>query len=212
MRRTRTPGPRLRPTARSRRALLPRHSRSPQRRTRPWLGDLSERWTPVREVLLSRESVDLMILPASPGACEIHAGGRGHARLQWADQRITYEPVTGDPLAIGPQLKITEDESYDVTFASDYPDALVQIARLSDSPRSGEIILSAARNWDFRSKYEPIPHESSHGALHRDHMLVPLLMSRAPITTPRRTVDVMPSALKALGITIPAGLDGTSFL
>ena len=183
-----------------------------KRRTRPWLGDLGERWKPVREVLLARESVDLMILPVSPGACEIHAGDRGQARLEWADNRITYEPVTGDPLAIGPQHGITEDESYDVTFGSDYPDALVQIARLSDSPRSGEIILSAARNWDFRSKYEPIPHESSHGALHRDHMLVPLLMNRAPITTPRRTVDVMPSALKALGITIPPGLDGKSFL
>ncbi len=109
-------------------------------------------------------------------------------------------------------MEITDDESYHATIDSDYPDSLVQISRLSDSPRSGEIILSAARDWDFRAKYEPIPHYSSHGALHRDHMLVPILMSRAPSIVPKRTVDVMPSALKALGIAIPQGLDGTSFI
>ncbi len=183
-----------------------------KRTTRPWPDDLDAKWQPIRDALLARDSVDLMILPTGIGACEIHGNGRGSARLQWANGRITYHPVTGDPLAIGAQRELTEDESYDVTLASDYPDSLVQISRLSDSPRSGEIILSAARNWDFRSKYEPIPHESSHGALHRDHMLVPLLMNRAPVSQPRRTVDVMPSALQALGITIPPGLDGRSFL
>ena len=183
-----------------------------KRRERPWLGDLDERWGRIRDVLLARESVDIMILPVAIGNCEIHGSNRGHARLEWRNGRVSYEPVTGDPLGIGPHRDLTEDESYDVTLGSDYPDSLVQISRLSDSPRSGEIILSAARNWDFRSKYEPIPHESSHGALHRDHMLVPLLMNRAPVSQPRRTVDVMPSALKALGITIPPGLDGQSFL
>jgi|SRR5687767_2970502 len=181
-------------------------------RARPWLHEIDERFTPVFDVLLARESVDLMILPTGVGSCEIRTASRGHAALTWANGRVSYEPVTGDPLAIGPQHQITEDESYDLTLTSDYPDSLVQIARLSDSPRSGEIILSAARNWDFRAKYEPIPHESSHGALHREHMLVPLLMNRAPSTRPRRTVDVMPSALDALGIMIPPGLDGKSFL
>jgi arylsulfatase A-like enzyme len=87
----------------------------------------------------------------------------------------------------------------------------VQIAHLAASPRSGDVILSAARDWDFRAKYEPIPHVSSHGALHREHMLVPLLLNRPPSLTPRRTVDVMPSALAALGIATPKTLDGVSF-
>jgi len=42
-------------------------------------------------------------------------------------------------------------------------------------------------------------------------MLVPLLANRPLAGLPRRTVDVMPSALKALGIGIPPGLDGKSF-
>lgn len=181
------------------------------RTTRPYLDDMDERWHRVKDVLLARESVDLMIVPRGIGACDIHNNDRGTARLSWGEGRVSYEPGSGDPLALGHLSRITEDESYDVTIKSDYPDSLVQISRLSDSPRSGEIILSAARDWDFRAKYEPIPHYSSHGALHRDHMLVPILMNRAPPVVPRRTVDVMPSALKALGIPIPPGLDGVSF-
>lgn len=181
-------------------------------RERPYLPTMSEKWQPVRDALLARESVDLMIVPIAPGACEIHAHRRGHARMDWSDNHISYTPIKGDPLTLGFQYNLTLEEAYDLTFPTDYPDSLVQISRISDSPRSGEIILSAARDWDLRAKYEPIPHCSSHGALHRDHMLVPLLMNKPAHSKPRRTVDVMPSALVALGIPVPEGLDGRSFL
>jgi arylsulfatase A-like enzyme len=182
------------------------------RRTRPWLADLGGRWQAIRDALLSRDSVDLMILPTGAGSCEVHARERGFAVLSWNAGRISYQPATGDPLGIGAHHDLDDRHAYDVTMTSDYPDSLVQIARLSESPRSGEIILSAAREWDFRAKYEPIPHTSSHGALHREHMLVPLLTNHPIRGLPRRTVDVMPSALQALGIPIPSGLDGVSFL
>ncbi len=182
------------------------------RRERPWLADLSPRWQALRDGLLARESVDLMILPVAPGQCQVHGRGRGYATMQWTADRITYCPVSGDPLGTGARHELTLDESYDLTIATDYPDSLVQISRISDSPRSGEIILSAARQWDFRAKYEPISHYSSHGGLHKDHMLVPLLTNKALHIKPRRTVDVMPSALAALSRPVPPGLDGTSFI
>jgi arylsulfatase A-like enzyme len=180
-------------------------------KTRPWWPSLRGNWGELVERLLSLESVDLMILPTSPSSCEIVAPGRGTARLSWSESRYCYVPSTGDPLGIGEQQPLDDRESYDVTFGSDYPDALVQIAHLAGSARSGDIVLSAARDWDFRAKYEPIPHVSSHGALHREHMLVPLLLNRVPEHSPRRTVDVMPSTLAALGITPPKTLDGVSF-
>jgi hypothetical protein len=155
--------------------------------------------------------VDLLILPNSPVSCEIRANGRGSATLAWGESRYSYTPRSGDPLGIGVQNSLGEGEAYDATIESDYPDSLVQIAHLIASPRCGDIVLSAARDWDYRARYEPIPHVSSHGALHREHMLVPLLLNRAPLGTPRRTVDVMPSALAALGITAPKTLDGVSF-
>jgi hypothetical protein len=43
-------------------------------------------------------------------------------------------------------------------------------------------------------------------------MLVPLLLDAPVARRPRRTADVMPSALAALGIAPPPGLDGESFL
>jgi hypothetical protein len=125
---------------------------------------------------------------------------------------ISYRPGTGDPLGIGAHELLDDRRAYEVTINSDYPDALVQIATLAASPRSGEIILSAARDWDLRGRYEPIPHVSSHGALHREHMLVPLLTNRPMHNAARRTVDVMPSALSALGLDVPDGLDGVSFM
>ena len=180
-------------------------------KTRPWWPSIGTRWSELVEKLLSRESVDLLMLPTSQSSCEIVAPGRGAATATWSESRYSYTPTTGDPLGIGEHRSLDDSQAYDATIESDYPDALVQIAHLIGSPRSGDIILSAARDWDYRARYEPIPHVSSHGALHREHMLVPLLLNRAPERTPRRTVDVMPSALAALGITPPKTLDGASF-
>ncbi len=182
-----------------------------EQRERPWWPSRDPQWKAIAELLLSRSSVDLMILPRSPSECEIHSRVRGQARMTWENETISYEPMTGDPLGIEAQRALDADEAYEACIASDYPDGLVQIAHLSGAARSGEIILSAARDWDFRARYEPIPHVSSHGALHREHMLVPLLVNRPVPGLPRRTVDVMPSALRALGITIPHGLDGEAF-
>src|SRR6266550_4173027 len=182
-----------------------------ERKTRPFWPALRDRWTDLAQGLLARASVDLIILPISPASCEIRAPGRGSATLAWSESRYTYATRTGDPLGIGEQKSVSDAEAYEATIESDYPDALVQIAHLIASPRSGDIILSAARNWDYRARYEPIPHVSSHGALHREHMLVPLLLNHCPAGTPRRTVDVMPSALAALGIAVPKTLEGISF-
>jgi hypothetical protein len=177
----------------------------------PWSA-LEGKWSWLPERLLERESVDLLLIPLGGNHCEVRGRGRGMARVAMENGRYSYRPVTGDPLAIGAHESLSHDDAYDVTTASDYPDAIVQIAHLAGSARTGEIMLSAARNWDFRAKWEPIPHVSSHGALHREHMQVPLLLNRPAGGVPRRTVDVMPSALSALGIAIPGGLDGRSFV
>ena len=179
---------------------------------RPWWPSLARRWSELVVSLLDRPSVDLLILPLSADQCEVRSGARGAAVICARGGVYSYRPVTGDPLGIGWHEWLCDEAAYEVTMASDYPDAIVQIARLASASRSGEIILSAARGWDFRARHEPIPHVSSHGARHREHMLVPLLTNRPLASAPRRTVDVMPSALAALGLEVPPGLDGTSFI
>ena len=181
-------------------------------RERPWWPALDARWRALADAMVERRSVDLVLLPHGPTRCEVRARGRGRAFVEHEGGQYRYVPDGGDPLGIGSLRGADAQRAYDATIGSDYPDAVVQIAHLAGSARAGEIILSAARNWDFRARFEPIPHFSSHGALHREHMLVPLVTNRPVAGTPRRTVDVMPSALAALGIPIPAGLDGLSFL
>jgi hypothetical protein len=180
---------------------------------RPWWPELAARWEPLAAALLDRRSVDLLLLPYNENRCEVRALGRGAAFVERGDDRFSYRVSTGDPLGIGRDLDAVDAiTAYDATIATDYPDSVVQIARLAGSRRSGELILSASRGWDFRARYEPIPHVSSHGALHREHMLVPFLVSRPVAGQPRRTVDVMPSALVALGLRVPARLEGRSFV
>ncbi len=161
--------------------------------------------------LLERESVDLMLLPCT-GGCEIRSAHSGNAMIHWdGGMKYSYAPGTGDPLGVGNQFELTEAEAYDATIESQYPDSIVQIAALSRSSRCGDIVISASPGWDFRAKYEPIPHVSTHGSLRREHMLVPILMNHPPGILPRRTTDIMPSALSALGLSIPPALDGKSF-
>lgn len=183
------------------------------RRERPFLRGLTDRFASLPERLLRRESVDLMMLPLDASRCAVWSAARGRGTVSVDHDRFSYQREAGDPLGIGRDLGgVGATEAHDTTRATDYPDSVVQIARLAASPRCGDIILSARRDWDFRARYEPIPHVSSHGALHRDHMIVPLLLDRAPAKTPRRTADVFPSALQALGIQVPPGLDGESFI
>jgi hypothetical protein len=188
-----------------------------QRRRRPWWPALTPQWGPLADALLERPSVDLLLLPHGENRCEVRTTGRGAAFVERSGgrtaERFAYRASSGDPLGVGRDLDdVDAGAAYEATIATDYPDSVVQIARLAGSRRSGELILSASRGWDFRARYEPIPHTSSHGALHREHMLVPLLVSKPIAGQPRRTVDVMPSALVALGLPVPAGLEGKSFI
>ncbi|MGQ0643560.1 MAG: alkaline phosphatase family protein [Gemmatimonadaceae bacterium] len=184
------------------------------RREQAFWPALEPQWRALVDALLERRSIDLVLLPHGSGKVAIHSRARGRAIVESLGRWHSYRPETGDPLGIGDIAEngVTEEEAHEITYDTDYPDSLVQIARLAACSRAGDVMLSASRGWDFRGRYEPIPHVSSHGALHRDHMLVPLLLNRVCSNIPRRTVDLMPSALAALGIDTPADLEGTSFV
>jgi hypothetical protein len=183
----------------------------PRRRTRPGWVALAARWEPFARQLLERPSVDLAILAEGAERCEVRSA-RGTATVEHHGNRYVYRRVDGDPLGLGRNVEGDADEAHDATIDSDYPGGIVQIAVLAGASRSGDVILSATPGYDFRARYEPIPHLSAHGALHRDHMLVPLLTNRAPRIAPRRTADLFPSALAALGVPAPTVLDGRSFV
>ena len=179
---------------------------------RAWWPALAARHGALADALLAREAVDLVLLPLGDARCEVRSAHRGTALLEREGERYHYRRLDRDPLGVGRDLVGSADETFDATRDGDYPDAIVQILALASAPRAGDIILSAAPGWDFRARYEPIPHRSAHGALHRDHMMVPLLTNRPTARTPRRTTDLFASTLAALGVTAPERLDGRSFV
>ena len=183
------------------------------RRERPFQRGFSSRFATLPERLLRRESVDLALIPLDENRCSVLSQSRGRGTVTRKNDRFSYHRDDGDPLDVGDDLScVCATEAHEATRTTDYPDSVVQIGRLTASPRVGDIILSASRDWDFRARYEPIPHVSSHGALHREHMTVPLLLDRPVSKTPRRTTDVFASALQVLGVTAPARMDGESFI
>lgn len=185
----------------------------PQRRQAAGWAAHAARWEPLVHDLVSRPSADLVILPVDETTCEVRSARCGSAQVSSAGALITYTPTDGDPLQLGTQpLRLSHEASWERCAETDYPDALVQIAHLADAPRVGDIILSAAPGWDFRARFEPIPHRSTHGSLHRDHMWVPLLGNRPVTRPPQRTVDLFPSTLTALGLPPVAGSDGETFV
>jgi arylsulfatase A-like enzyme len=182
------------------------------RRERAWWPALAARHGDLAELLLARDATDLLLLPLGPDRCEVRSRARGAAIVERSGACLRYTCVSGDPLVLGGNTAGTADVLLDATRDGPYPDAVVQVVALAGSQRAGDIVLSAASGWDYRARYEPIPHRSAHGALHRDHMVVPLLTNRATARAPRRTVDVFASALDALEVEAPSRMDGRSFL
>jgi hypothetical protein len=167
-----------------------------------------------------REVVDWLLLEPAVDVLATRDGDglrvesrRGRALLAERDGKVEYRPLEGDPFGFAavPE-RMTHEEALERTFETAYPDALVQLVQLLRSPRTGDLIVSATPGFDLRFRYESPEHRSSHGALYRQHMLVPLALSAPLDARPMRTADVFATVLDWLGRDPPAGIDGVSRL
>jgi len=93
-----------------------------------------------------------------------------------------------------------KDEWFTATRKTIYPDGLFQIAQLFDSPRCGDIVVTAKTGWDLMDQ----GHKASHGGLERTQIHVPCVMAGPGVKqgtiSVARTVDLYPTYLKYLGI------------
>jgi len=177
----------------------------------PW-PVLKPRWEARLQPALDHDAIDLVAVWRGTSEVEVWRRGHGSAVIASRDGAYSYRPLDGDPLGVDAFEGVGALEAHERTRDSSYPDAVVQLAALVPSDRAGDVTISAAPGWDLRRRYEPVEHASSHGGLHRAHMEVPLIVGCRPVVTPRRTVDLFPSVLQALGIRRPDRLDGTGFL
>ncbi|HEY3355157.1 MAG TPA: alkaline phosphatase family protein, partial [Polyangia bacterium] len=145
--------------------------------------------------LLGHPAIDLVATRTAAGEIRVRGGG-GEALIgRPAGGGVTYATRGSDPFGYGAlPPRMTAAEALARTFDTDYPDAPVQLLQLFDSPRSGDVVVTARPGSDLRADHLEDPrHLGSHGALHREHMLVPFGLSRPFPAGPRRTVDLVPA-------------------
>ena len=126
---------------------------------------------------------------------------------------VSYRNVSGDPLGYGfSRERMDIQELLRLTIDSDYPDAPLQILQLFESPRTGDVVVSAKPGYDLRATHEKPEHHGSHGSLHKDHMVVPVLISRPSRYDCVRTADIFPTIVRYLGLEVPRGIDGRNII
>ncbi|HEY7535689.1 MAG TPA: alkaline phosphatase family protein [Thermodesulfobacteriota bacterium] len=172
-----------------------------------------EQLTRLVESLIERQEVDIVAGHDEKGRARIKSK-RGEA-LTWLDKDgfIGYERLDGDPFGYnGMPARMDKEQSLKYSFYTKYPDALLQIIQLLESPRSGDLVVSAKQGFDLRAKHEKPEHCSSHGALFREQILVPLGINIKINKEFVRTADLYPTILHLLGKPIPEGCDGVSLV
>jgi Type I phosphodiesterase / nucleotide pyrophosphatase len=82
------------------------------------------------------------------------------------------------------------------------PDAAFALVSLLASERAGDLLVSASLGYDLRTKREWPEHHASHGALHADHTVVPVLSSAPLPDRPLRTLDLFGHVLSLADIAL----------
>lgn len=173
--------------------------------------EIQDAFPGVVDSLLEQPAVDLLASMDPEGWVRVRTR-QGEAQLREKEGKIYYRNIRGDALGYGALPgEMDERQSLELTESSKYPDGLMQLAQLFRSGRTGDLVLSAAKGFDLRKRFEYPEHKSSHGALHDEHMLTPLFSSVPMKRTVVRTADLFPSILQLAGKPIPSGIDGSSF-
>ncbi len=161
----------------------------------------------VPEALLAVEGVDFVAGRRSDGAAVLRTS-TGEATIIWRDSLCDYEYRGEDPVGCGPFQGFDAEKVLRLTFDSVRPDACLQVEQLSRAERAGDVFVSAKQGFDLRARWEIPEHHSTHGALNRPQMYVPVIVSHPMAADEFRTVDVFPTVLRLMGKEPAGGIDG----
>ncbi len=149
--------------------------------------------------------------------CVIVKSRAGTLAISRSNGNYQYEIIEGEnPFenSFGPleeRTWYTSQEWLINTASHPYPDAVVQLAELLDSPRMGDLVLFASSRANFKRK-----EKGAHGGLDTDEMRIPFIIAGPGIRQGEipaaRIVDVLPTILDWMGADAPEGLDGRSLL
>ncbi len=126
---------------------------------------------------IGQPAIDFIIYRRDDDQYIVH-GHKGKAVIHDLNG-YNYEIISGDPLDLkSSQNNLTSKESFNISLESEYPDSLFQICQLMKSKRAGDVLVCAADGHDLRDFWEYPEHKGSHGSLHKDHMLMPILTNQ----------------------------------
>ena len=144
----------------------------------------------VMDKLVGDEAIDFVVMRKSETSLAV-INQDGEAEILVNDGKLQYKSLTANPFGIADTSDwLDYTEAFDHCYNSDYPDALVQCKQLFESKRSGDVAISANVGYDLRDFWEIPEHKGSHGSLHKDHMLVPLLLNKKLLDKPVRTTEI----------------------
>ena len=170
---------------------------------RPSVGqELEDEHGRLLEALRHRPEIEWAAYRHDGGTVKI-VSGSGTAVLGFDGASYTYRFDGSDPLQLGlPHTTVPRSEALELTYGTQFPDALEQIWQLFTSRRTGDIIVTSRPGYDLRGWRELPEHKSSHGALCKEQMRVPVLSSR-PLSHegPMRTADLFPTIVESLDLT-----------
>ncbi len=164
--------------------------------------ELEEEHDAVLQALAGREEIEWYAYRRADGRIKI-VSQNGEAALGLEGDRYAYCYNGVDPLRLGLQHNgIRRSKALEHTIETDFPDALEQIWHLFKSDRTGDIIVTAKNGYDLRGWREFPEHRSSHGALSKEHMAVPIISNR-PLAGDggMRTVDIFSTVAGEMGLT-----------
>lgn len=179
-----------------------------------YLDDPDEQLSAILATLLATPGIDQVTGRGSDGSLMVY-GRNGRAKIkETALKNIEYTSEQDDPFKYPKSFNgsHTDKELMTITFKTAYPDAPRQLLQLFKSPRCGHLVVTAAPGYDLRARHERPHHIGSHGSLHRQHMIVPMLFNKNVSTDIKRTVDIFPTAMTALGRIPPDTIDGQNLL
>lgn len=142
--------------------------------------------------LIGQKAIDFVIYRGDDGQQYLVRNNDGCAMISYEKGKLSYRIESADVLALGDEVESLDyNQVHEATFSTEYPDSLWQCHQLMQSPRSGDVVISAATGYDLRDFWEIPEHKGSHGSLHWEHMHIPILTNQKNhITGQQRSADV----------------------
>ena len=165
-------------------------------------GEIEEEHSAALNAIRRREEVEWCAYRNRSGGVKI-VSSEGEAILGREGETYTYAFDGADPLRLSSQRgSFPRSEALAQTIETDFPDSLENVWHLFRSRRTGDIVVTSKPGYDLRGWREVPEHHSSHGALCREHMSVPVLSNRPLVADGGiRTTDLFPTVVEGLKLT-----------